>query len=139
LNLEFRIAVRVSEWSGNKPPCKNVRRHEASRESPGQIPCGAARWCGQNVIGQFEFFGGRLPVGCAFVAISLRCLAFRNGRLLHFLAVLIETRQKKNLLSQAPSRTRNPVGDDFFVCMAEMRLAIDKINRGCDVKALVVP
>jgi hypothetical protein len=48
--------------------------------------------------------------------------------------VLIEAGQKKNFLSQAAVRSRDHVRDDLFVGVAEMRLAVDVINRGGDVK-----
>ncbi len=48
--------------------------------------------------------------------------------------MFIQAGQKKNFLTMAASRPRDDVGDDFLVGMAEMRLAVDVINRGGDVK-----
>ena len=86
------------------------------------------------VVGQFQFFGERLPVRRELVAIGLRGFAFGDGGLLDLLAVLVEAGQEKNLLAQAAPRPRDDVGDDLLVGMAEMRLAVDVINRGGDVK-----
>jgi hypothetical protein len=61
-------------------------------------------------------------------------LALGDGGLPDFLAVFIEAGEKKNFLTEAASRPRDDVGDDFFVGMAEVWLAIDVINRGGDVK-----
>ena len=60
-----------------------------------------------------------------------------DGRLLDLLAVFIEAGQEKNLLTQAAPRPRDDVGDDFLVGMAEVRLAVDVINGGGDVKLFV--
>ena len=89
------------------------------------------------VVGQFQFFRERLPIGRQLVAIGLRRFAFRLRGLLDLLAVLIQAGQEENLLPQAAPRPRDHVGDDFFVGVAEMRLAVDVINRGGDVKPFV--
>ena len=89
------------------------------------------------VVGQFQLLGERLPVGRQFVAVGLRRFAFRQRRLLDLLAVLVEAGQEEDLLPQAAPRPRDDVGDDLLVGMAEMRLAVDVINRGGDVKPFV--
>jgi len=48
--------------------------------------------------------------------------------------VLVEAGQKKNFLAQAAPRAGDDVGDDFFVGVPEMRLAVHVINRRGDVK-----
>src|SRR5271154_2461825 len=48
--------------------------------------------------------------------------------------MLIKAGQKKNFLSEAAPRSRDDVGHDFLVGVAEMRLAVDVINRSGDVK-----
>jgi hypothetical protein len=53
---------------------------------------------------------------------------------LHFLAVLVEAGQEESFLSQTAARTRDDVGHDFLVGVAEMRLAVDVINCCGDVK-----
>ncbi len=86
------------------------------------------------VVRQLQFFGERLPVRRERVAIFLRIFFLRLRGLLDFLAVFIEAGQKKNFLSQAAPRARDDIRDDFLVSVAEMRLAVDVINRGGDVK-----
>jgi len=48
--------------------------------------------------------------------------------------VFIKARQKKNFLTEAAARPRDDIGDDFLVGMAKVRLAVDVINGGGDVK-----
>ena len=86
------------------------------------------------VVGQFQLFRKGLPILCEFIAIRLRCLALGNRGLLDFLAMFIEAGEEEDLLSQTASRPRDDVSRDFLVSMAEMRLAIDIINRGGDEK-----
>ena len=50
--------------------------------------------------------------------------------------MFIEAGQEKNLLPETPARARNHVGDDFLVSVAEVRLAVQIIDGGRDVKAL---
>ncbi len=86
------------------------------------------------IIRQVERLRERHPVGRKRVAISLRVLLFRQGRLLHFLAVLVEAREKEDLLTQAAPRPCDDVGNNLLVGMPQMRLPVDVINRGGDVK-----
>ena len=87
------------------------------------------------VVGQFQFFCKRFPIRCQLVAISLRSFAFSECGLLDFLSVFVEAGEKKNLLAEAAARTRADIRNDFFVGVAEMRLAVHVINRGRDKKA----
>ena len=86
------------------------------------------------VIRQLQFFYKRLPVGGERIAIFLRIFLLRERRLLDFLAVFVEAGQKKNFLSQAAPCAGDDIGDDFFVGVAEVRLAVHIINRRGDVK-----
>ena len=86
------------------------------------------------VVGQFEFLRKRLPVNRQFVAVSLRRFALGLRGLLDLLAVFVQPGQEKGFLTQAATRPRDDVGHDLLVGMAEMRLAVDVINRGGDVK-----
>ena len=95
------------------------------------------RGADEIVVGQLQFFGKRLPVRRELVAISLRRFAFGQGGLLDLLAVFVQAGQEKNFLPEAAPRPRDDVGDDLLVGMAEMRLAVDVINRGGDVKPFV--
>ena len=83
-----------------------------------------------------SFWAKCLPVRRQRVAIILRIFSFRLRRLLHFLAVLVEAGQKKNLLPEAAPGAGDDVGDDLLVGVAEVRLAVDVINRRGDVKTL---
>src|SRR6266481_5696924 len=49
--------------------------------------------------------------------------------------MLIQAGQEEYLLPEASSRAGDHIRNDFFVSMAQMRLAIHVINRCCDVKA----
>ncbi len=59
---------------------------------------------------------------------------FGLRRLLDFLAVFVEAGQEKNFLTQAAPCARDDVGNDLLISMAEVRLPVDVINRGGDVK-----
>jgi len=48
--------------------------------------------------------------------------------------VLIHASQKKNIVAQAALGPGDDIGYDLFVGVAEMRLAVDVVNRCCDVK-----
>ena len=89
------------------------------------------------VVGQFQFFGECLPIRRQLVAISLGRFAFGLRGLLDLLAVFVEAGQEKSFLTEAAARPRDDIGDDFLVGVAEMRLAVDVINRGGDVKPFV--
>jgi len=86
------------------------------------------------IIGELQFLCESLPVHRKFIAIVLRRFALRKSNLLHLLAVLVQTRQEKYLLAEAPPRPGDDVCSDLFIGMAEVRLAVDVINRGGDVK-----
>src|ERR1039458_7519168 len=92
------------------------------------------RGADEVVIRQLQFFGDRLPVRRERVAVFLRIFLLCLRRLLDLLAVLVEAGQKKNLLAQAAPRAGDDVGDDFFVGMAEMRLAVHIIKSRAGVK-----
>ena len=96
------------------------------------------RFGGANkiIIGQFQFCREGFPTRRQVVAIGLRGFPFGEGCLLDFLTVLIQAGQEESLLSQAPARSRNHVCDKLFVSVAQVRLAVDIVNGGSDVKAL---
>jgi len=48
--------------------------------------------------------------------------------------VLVQAGQEKNLLTQAAPGARDDVGNDLLVGVAEVRLPVDVINCGGDVK-----
>ena len=86
------------------------------------------------IIRQLQLFGEGLPVRREPIAVSLRGFPLGDGRLLDFLAVFVEAGQEKHFLTEAASRARDDIGDDFLVSVTEMRLAVDVINRRSDVK-----
>ena len=88
------------------------------------------------VVGQLQFRRKRLPDHRQVIAIRLRRLPFRLRRLLHLLPVLVQPRQEEYLLSQAPPRPGDDVRHDFLVGVAQVRLAIDVIDGGRDIKSL---
>ena len=65
--------------------------------------------------------------------------AVTPNRGLDLLAVLIQPGQKKHLLPQAATRTRNDVRDNLLVRVPEVRLAVDVINGRGDVKRFAHP
>ena len=62
-------------------------------------------------------------IGGQFIAIGAGRLALRQGGLLDFLPVLVQAGQKKRLLSQAPPRPGDDVGDHLLIGMAQVRAA----------------
>ena len=92
------------------------------------------RGADEIIIRQLQFFHEGLPVGGESIAVFLRILFLGLRGLLDFLTVLVQTGQKENFLTKAPPRPRDDVGNDLLVGVAEMRLAVDVINRGGDVK-----
>ena len=88
------------------------------------------------VVGKVQLCGERLPNGRKLIAVGLGTFPARHCHLLDFLAVLIQPGQEERLLSQATVRPRDYVSDNLLIGMAKMRLTIDVIYGGCDVKAL---
>src|SRR6266516_7616584 len=86
------------------------------------------------VVGQIEFSGNLLPERSHFVAVRLGTFAGAECGLLHLLPVLIQASQKKNIVAQAAVGAGDDIGNDLFVGVAEMRLAVDVVNRCRDVK-----
>ena len=88
------------------------------------------------VVGQLRVCGELPPQDRRqFIAICLRRFAFGFSGLLDLLPVLVQAGQEKDLLPKAALGTGDHVGDDLFIGMAEVRLAIDVVNRGRDVKS----
>ena len=83
--------------------------------------------------------GESFPGGCQIVAVLLRLLTLREGRLLYLLTMLVQPGEKKGFLPKAAPGSRDNVRYDFLVRMAEMRLAVDIINGGCDVEPFAHP
>ncbi len=72
------------------------------------------------------------------IAVGLGVDAGLGGCLLHFLAMFIEPGEKKHLASAQPPIARQHVGRDGGVGMADMWDIIDVVNRGGDVKRILV-
>jgi len=68
------------------------------------------------------------------VAILLRILPFRLRGELDLLPVLVQAGEEKDRFAQAASGAGDHIGDDLFVGMAQMGLAIDVINGGSHIK-----
>lgn len=93
--------------------------------------------CSYKIIVTTLKFGGKILPYCGKgVAVRLWFLALSERRLLNFLTVLVETREKECRLPQATSGACDHVGDDLFVAMAQVWLAIDVIYSCGQVKIL---
>src|SRR5689334_12988045 len=77
-----------------------------------------------------------LPHHCQFITIGVGCFAFRHGRLLHLLSVLIQAGQEEGLLPQAAAHSRDYIRDHLLVSVPEVRVSVYVINSGSKVKAL---
>ena len=86
------------------------------------------------VIGEIQLLRKGLPGDGQFIAIFLRLAAAVQRRLLDFLPVFVEAGQKKHRLTEASAGAGYHVGENFFVGMAEVRLAIGVVDRGGQVK-----
>ncbi len=131
---------RSLPWSNKslrKPLCRNGPRRGAWTGWPGRPSYAGAGWCGRNRRWSARVWrrtlatppparrnrpAGVLPSATAACWTFCPCSS-RPG-------------QEKRLLPQAAPRPGNHVGDDLFVGMAEVRLAVDVVNGGCDVKSL---
>ena len=91
------------------------------------------------VVGEFELLRKRLPIGGETVAVILGRFAIGLRGLLYFLAVFVETGKIENFLPETATGAGNHVSDDLLVGVAEVRLAIDIINGGGDVKRFAHP
>ena len=100
--------------------------------------CLVTRLGGANkvVYGKTQYFGQLLKKCRELVTIFLRLLICLKRGLLDFLAVFIDAGQEKHFVPQAALRPRNHVRHDFFISVAEVRLAIDVIDGCGDVKTL---
>ena len=58
------------------------------------------------------------------------------GRLLHFLAVLIDAGEKENFFAFQPVIARDDIGQHLFVGVADVRRTVGVIDRGRDVEGL---
>ena len=87
------------------------------------------------LVGEVEFCGKVFPALGHFIAIGLGRLALGGGDLPDFLAVFIQAGEKENLLAEAATGPGDGVGDDVFVRVAQVRLAVDVIDGGRDVEA----
>jgi hypothetical protein len=87
------------------------------------------------VIAQIQFCDEGFPNGGQVIAILLRAFAFGYCCLLNFLPMLIQPGQEEDFLAETSMRTRNHIGGDLLVSVAEMRLAVYVVNRCRDVKA----
>ena len=71
------------------------------------------------------------------VGQRLRRNAFLFGRLLHLQPVLVGTGQEKHVLAVEPVKTRQRVGGDHRIGVADMRLAVRVEDRRCQVEIVL--
>src|SRR5829696_5658585 len=88
---------------------------------------------------EVELTGKGAPVRCELITIILGLLSLLQRCLLHFLSVLIEPREKKDVVVQAAMPPRDHVRDDFLIRVPQVRLPVDVINRSGDVIAFTHP
>src|SRR5580765_1655073 len=91
------------------------------------------------IIRKLQLCGKSLPGRRQIITIDLRFLAFGHCGLLDLLPMLVQTREKECFLSETSPCPRNDVGNHFFVGMPQVRLAIDIINGGGDIKPFAHP
>ena len=86
------------------------------------------------LVGEAEFFGEPLPGLGQSIAIRL-CFQFSVlGGLLHFLAMLVEPGQEKDVLTEALVAASDDVRNDLFISVAKVWLAIDVVDCGGHVE-----
>ena len=91
------------------------------------------------VIGQPQPAGKGLPSCRQAVAVILRIETFRRRRLLHFLAVFVDPRQKKNFFAEASAGANHHVGNHFLIGVPQVRLSVDVVDGRRDVKSFAHP
>ena len=87
-----------------------------------------------DVVADFEFLPERDEFRRDFIDELLRRDAGFLGRLLHFLAVLIDAGEEENFLALQPMITRDDIGQHLFVGVADVRRTVGVVDRGGDVK-----
>jgi len=63
---------------------------------------------------------------CAISSHKPGLFTLSRGHLLDFLPVFVEAGEKEHFLAQTPPRAGDHVGGDFFIGMAEVRLAVQR-------------
>ena len=86
------------------------------------------------IVGEFQFDRKSFPIQRQRVAVISGGFAFSHGRLLNFLAMLVQPGQEECFQSEAAARARDDIRYDFLIGMAQVWLPIDIINCGCDVE-----
>ncbi len=87
-----------------------------------------------DVVADVQFFPEREEFCRDPVDELLRRDAGFLGRLLHLLAVLVDSGEKENLLAFQPVKTRDDIGQHLLVGVADMRRAVGVIDRGGEVE-----
>ena len=70
--------------------------------------------------------------------MDLRIDSGLRGCLLYFLAMLVQTRQKKDLPATKSPKACKDIGRDRGIGVTDMRDVVDVINRGGDIERLVI-
>ena len=86
------------------------------------------------VVADVEFLPKRDEFRRDPVDELLRRDALFFGGLLHFLPVLIDAGEEENLLALQPMITRDDVGEDLLVRMADVRRTVGVIDRGGEIE-----
>ena len=92
-------------------------------------------WIGGSdelIVGQFEEFHGFSEFRTVQIGQCLRVHAFVAGRLLHFDAVLIGSRQEEHLIPGKPHGPRPSVTQGGGVNVPDVGPVVHVIDRGCD-------
>ncbi len=76
------------------------------------------------------------PGSGQFIAIFLGEFMLCKSCLLYFLAVFIGACQKKNIGALGTMKSSQSVSENFFISMAQMRMAVYIINRCCQIDTL---
>ena len=90
------------------------------------------------VVGDAEFSPEFLKTHDGFVAVGLGRHLPERGRFLDFLPVFVGAGQKKGRHIERPVITGQHVGQNRRVGVADMRFVVDVVNRGGDVKMVIV-
>jgi hypothetical protein len=90
-------------------------------------------------VGEVEAFGQGFPGDGQFVAVGLGFEALGLGGLFDFLSVLVQAGEEEDLVAEAAARAGDDIGEDLFIGVAEVRGAVDVIDRGGDVELFAHP
>ena len=79
-------------------------------------------------VWKFTPFDGQL------IAVGLRGLTLGTGGLLDLLTVFVEAGEEEDLVTERLLGSGEHIGHDLFVGMAQVGLAVEVINCGCEIE-----